>query len=339
MIELVRRPHRANMVSWGKEHLEALVLSADLTGSCEADGFREALPERFFSFGMAEQNMMGFAAGLAREGFAPWVHTFAVFICRRPFDQVAMSIAYPNVPVRLLGFLPGVTTPGGVTHQAVDDLALMRVLPNMTVLECADATDVQSVLAAAHEIDGPVYVRMLRGELPRLFDAAEPLRVGRARLLSEGDDLTVLSSGICTAEAMRLAPLLQDKGVRLRHLSVSTLKPFDDQAVLEALASSRHGVITLENHSVIGGLGSAAAEAMAEAGVGAKLVRLGLQDTYAHGASCRYLMDEYGISAKALLGAVETLVGEQLGIDEAGLEPAELPATSAGQDAAKPEAL
>jgi len=120
-------------------------LSADLTSSCEADDFRDTYPDRFFSVGMAEQNMMSFAAGLAREGFFPYIHTFAVFICRRPFDQVAMSIAYPNLPVRLIGFLPGITTPGGATHQAVDDVALMRVLPNMTILECGDATDVESV--------------------------------------------------------------------------------------------------------------------------------------------------------------------------------------------------
>ena len=171
MSEIVTRPHRENLVRWAEQRPEVLVLSADLTASCEADGFRDTYPERFFSMGMAEQNMMGFAAGLAREGFFPYVHTFAVFITRRPFDQVAMSIAYPNLPVRLIGFLPGITTPGGVTHQAIDDIGLMRLIPNMTVLECGDATDVESVLDVAQAIDGPVYVRQLRGEVPRLFPA------------------------------------------------------------------------------------------------------------------------------------------------------------------------
>ena len=184
MIELVPRPHARNLVRWAKDRPQVVVLSADLTSSCEADDFREAYPERFFSMGMAEQNMMGFAAGLAREGFSPHVHTFAVFICRRPFDQVAMSIAYPNLPVRLVGFLPGITTPGGVTHQAVDDVALMRSLPNMTVVSCGDATDVESFLDVAAAVDGPVYVRMLRGQVPRLFDPAEPMALGRARVLS-----------------------------------------------------------------------------------------------------------------------------------------------------------
>jgi transketolase len=293
-----------------------LVLSADLTSSCEADDFRAAYPGRFVSLGMAEQNMMGWAAGLAREGFEPWVHTFAVFVCRRPFDQVAMSIAYPNLRVRLLGFVPGLTTPGGVTHQAIDDLALMRVLPNMTVLECGDATDVESVLEVAHAVDGPVYVRMLRGAVPRLFPADEPLRLDRARVLSEGTDVALVSSGICTAEALRAAAALRARGVSLSHLHVSTLKPFADPALIRAAERATRGVVTVENHSVIGGLGSAVAERLAEAGAGRRLLRLGLQDTYAHGASCPYLLAEYGLDARAVVAAVEQLLDQRLQIPD-----------------------
>ncbi|MCK5796917.1 MAG: hypothetical protein KAI47_07035, partial [Deltaproteobacteria bacterium] len=197
-VEIVTRPHRDALVRFAATRPEVVVLSADLTSSCEADGFRQAYPDRFFSLGMAEQNMMGFAGGLAREGFAPYVHTFSVFVTRRPFDQVAMSIAYPNLPVRLLGFLPGVSTPGGVTHQAIDDLALMRALPNMTVIECGDATEMESLLGAIEHVDGPVYVRALRGAVPRLFPADEPLVVGQPRLLGEGDMVSVLSSGMGT---------------------------------------------------------------------------------------------------------------------------------------------
>ena len=182
-MEIVSRPHCKNLVEWAKDKPRVVVLSADLTSSCEVDTFRDAYPDRFFSMGMAEQNMMGFAAGLAREGFFPYIHTFAVFITRRPFDQLAMSIAYPNLPVRLMGFLPGITTPGGVTHQAIDDVALMRIVPNMTVLEVGDATEVESVLDVAQSIQGPVYVRMLRGEVPRLFVKTEPVRLNQARIL------------------------------------------------------------------------------------------------------------------------------------------------------------
>jgi transketolase len=317
-MEIVSRPHLRNMVRFAADRPEVLVLSADLTSSCEAQDFRQAYPDRFFSMGMAEQNMMGFAAGLAREGFQPFVHTFAVFICRRPFDQVAMSIAYPNLPVRLLGFLPGITTPGGVTHQATDDIALMRVLPNMTVLSCGDATEVESMLPLAAEQPGPVYVRVLRKDVPRLFPADEPMQLDRVRVLSEGDDIAIITEGICTAEALRLIPRLQARGVGVLHLHVSTLKPFRDPVVDRAFGV-RHGVITLENHSVIGGLGSAVAERMAEAGCGRRLVRLGLQDVYAHGASQPWLQREYGLDAAALLGAVERLLGQPLDIDREAL--------------------
>ncbi|KAA6186382.1 transketolase [Thiohalocapsa marina] len=318
-METVTRPHRDNLVRWAAQRPEVLVLSADLTASCEADGFRDAYPQRFFSLGMAEQNMMGFAAGLAREGFFPYIHTFAVFITRRPYDQLAMSIAYPNLPVRMIGFLPGITTPGGVTHQAIDDVALMRVIPNMTILEAGDATDVESMLDVAQAVNGPVYVRQLRGEVPRLFPANAPLQFGQARVLSRGDDLCVLSSGICTEEAMRATAALAACGVSISHLHVSTLKPFDDPQISAAIAGARHGVIAMENHSIIGGLGAATAERMAEEGIGKRLIRIGLRDRYAHGASRDYLMREYGLDAMALVRAAEDLTGQPLEISEADL--------------------
>lgn len=335
-LEVVSRPHARNLVEWARHRPEVLVLGADLTASCEADDFARAYPDRFFSFGMAEQNLMGFAAGLAREGFFPYVHTFAVFIYRRPYDQLAMSIAYPSLPVRLLGFLPGVTTPGGVTHQAIEDLAILRALPNMTVLECGDATEVESVLDVAQAVDGPVYVRMLRGEVPRLFERRQPLELGRARVLSRGRQLTVFSSGICTQEAMRAVAALEAKGVSVQHLHVSTLKPFADPAILEAAAGARHGVITLENHTVVGGLGSAVTERMAEAGLGQRLVRLGLRDTFAHGASREYLTREYGLDALALVRAAERLLDTSLGLDEEDLAEVRLAAV---EGEARPEVL
>ena len=318
-MEIAQRPHAKNLVRFAKDRPNVVVLSADLTASCEADDFRDAYPDRFFSLGLAEQNMIGFAAGLAREGFSPHIHTFAVFICRRPFDQVAMSVGYSNLPVRLIGFLPGVTTPGGVTHQAIDDVGLMRLIPNMTVIDCGDATEVESALAVAEAVEGPVYVRMLRGEVPRLFDRDDKMVLGKIRTLSKGDDLLVISSGICTEEAMRGAKVLSEKGVALSHLHVSPLKPFDPSPVLAAAADVRYGVITLENHSIIGGLGSVVAEAMAEAGLGKKLRRLGLRDQYAHGASRPYLMRKYGLDAAALVKAIEGLMETAFGIETADL--------------------
>ncbi len=323
-IEIVARPHVANFIAWSADKPEVVVLAADLTNSSEVGKWRDTYPDRYFSMGMAEQNMLGVAGGLAREGYTPWVHTFAVFIYRRAYDQLAMSIAYPNLRVRLVGFLPGITTPGGVTHQAIEDVAILRATPNMTILETGDATEVESVLDVAQAVDGPVYIRMLRGVLPRLFPKSEPMALDRVRVLSDGRDVTLLSSGIETEEAMRAVRALTERGVGVRHLHVSTHKPFADPAILESLAASRHGVVTAENHSIVGGLGSAVAEVVAEAGLAQRLIRIGLRDTYAHGASRAYLAHEYGLDALAIVRSVESLLGEPTGIGPDDLEELEL---------------
>ncbi|MBI5347845.1 MAG: transketolase [Chloroflexi bacterium] len=335
-MEILTRVHAKNFVEWAKDKPEVIALSADLTSSTEIDLFRETYPKRFFSMGMAEQNMMGFAGGLAREDFVPHIHTFAVFIYRRAYDQICDSIAYPNLRVRFFGFLPGVTTPGGATHQAIEDLSVMRSLPNMTVIECGDATDVESVLDTIHNIDGPVYVRMLRGEIPRLFAKEEKMQINRARVLSQGNDVTLISTGICTEEAMRATKVLRERGVGIQHLHLTTLKPFNDHLVLESLAKAKHGVVTMENHTVIGGVGTATAEMIAEHGIGKKLVKIGLQDTFIHGASKPYLMREYGLDAIALVEQVEKLIGAKLNISENDLAAVRLDAV---HSEAKAEAL
>ena len=318
--EIVARPHQQNFIDWAKDKPEVLVLSADLTNSCEVGKWRDTYPDRFFSMGMAEQNMLGFAAGLAREGFEPWLHTFSVFLYRRPLDQLQMSVAYPSLKVRLVGFLPGIMTPGGVTHQAIEDIAIIRAIPNMTILEVGDATEAESVLDIAHKVDGPVYIRMLRGEVSRIFPKDEPFIFNTARILSTGTDITLITSGIMTEEALRAIPLLQERGVSISHLHVSTMKPFTDPRIIAALKTAKSGVITMENHSIIGGLGSAVAEVMAENGISAPLQRIGLKDTYAHGASQKYLMAEYEMDAPALIRAVERSLGKKLNIDESELD-------------------
>ncbi|MDO4549707.1 MAG: transketolase C-terminal domain-containing protein [Planctomycetia bacterium] len=334
-MEIHSKVHYKNLIRWSEDKPRVVVLSADLTSSCEADGFRDTYPERFFSMGIAEQNMLSFAGGLAREGYIPLVHTFAVFIYRRAYDQIAMSVAYSNLPVKMFGFLPGVTTPGGATHQAIEDLSVMRSLPNMTVLECGDVTDVESVLDVMATVEGPVYIRMLRGEIPRLFAKNEPMKLKTPRLLSRGTDFVLLSSGLCTEEAIRAGKALEKQGVRIQHYHISTLKPFHHPEILEAISASKYGAITLENHSVIGGLGSILAEQMAEAGLGKPLKRLGLQDTFLHGASRTYLMKEYHITAMDLVRTVEIMAHENFNIQEADLREIFIPAmhSSAKADA------
>ena len=322
--EIVARPHQDNFLQWAADKPEVVVLSADLTNSCEVGVFRDAYPDRFYSMGMAEQNMLSVAAGMAREGLEPWLHTFSVFLYRRPLDQLQMSVAYPALPVRLVGFLPGITTPGGVTHQAIEDIAVLRAVPNMTILEVGDATEVESVIDVAHAIDGPVYIRQLRGEVSRIFPKEEPMVLNSARKLSSGTDVALMTSGIMTEEALRALPLITQRGVSVDHLHISTLKPFTDPQVLESMSRVSKGVITMENHSIVGGLGSAVAEVMAENGVGTKLSRIGIPDTYAHGASQKYLMAELGLDARALVTRVEQAVGESLNITDEELTEARI---------------
>lgn len=312
--------HSKNMLRMAREHPEIVVMSADLGTSCEIKEFHEQYPERYFSLGIAEQNMCSWAAGLAREGFRPFIHTFAVFLYRRILDQLEMSVAYPNLPVVFMGFVPGITTPGGVTHQSTNDVGVLRTVPNLAIFDIGDATEIDGVLDMAYDYNGPVYIRMLRKEVPRLFPASEPMQFNRARVLSEGSDITLLSSSICTEEAMRATAVLKEKGVSVQHLHVSTLKPFTDPQVAEACRKAKYGVVTIENGTVIGGLGSAVADVMAENGIGKRLVKVGLNDTYAHGASKMYLLKKYHMGAMDLIGAVEKLMGKELGIREQDME-------------------
>lgn len=323
-IEIITRVHANSIEAWGESNPDALVLSGDLTTSCEIDGFRDKFPDRFLSMGLAEQNMMSFAAGLAREGFIPHVHTFAVFMYRRALDQIEMSIAYPNLPVKLFGFLPGVTTPGGASHQAINDIAVIRSLPNFTILETGDATDVESVIQLANSINGPVYIRMVRGALPRLFPALDKIKLNKARVISKGEDIALFTTGICTEEAMRAVEILRDCGVSIQHLHVTTLKPFSDPQVISAIKGARFGAISMENHSINGGLGACVADIIAEYGLETRLIKIGLDDTYLQGASTKFLMGRYSIDAVALITQVEKLIGKQLNLREEDLKQARI---------------
>ncbi|MER8428376.1 transketolase C-terminal domain-containing protein [Mesorhizobium sp. M1403] len=336
MVEIVTRPHASNFANWASTRNEVVVLSGDLTKNCEADAFRDQFPSRFFNGGLSEQNMLSVAGGLAREGYTPFVYTFGVFIYRRAMDQLQMSIAYPNLRVRLLGFLPGLSTPGGVSHQAIDDIALMSTLPNMNVISVGDATDVETVLTETEAINGPVYISMLRGQVPRLFPKNEPLVFKSARTLSHGTDLAIFSCGALTENTMRVVVALRKKGVSVSHLHISTLKPFDDPRVEQAIRSARAGVITVENHLVRGGLGTAVAELMAEKAIGKPLRRVGLRDTYGHGGSFAYLQRYYQIDGHATLREAEFLLGQHLDITEVDLDSARL---EPEHGAHKPEAL
>jgi transketolase len=226
--------------------------------------------------------------------------TRLVFATRRPLDQIINAIAFGRLPVRIVGFMPGVSSPGGPGHQAIDDVALMRAIPNLTILDVADAVETRQVARAIVDVDGPVYLRLKRGEIPVIFPADHQLSLKKAQVLVRGTDLALLASGMLLAPALAAAPLLRAHGVSASVTSVPVIKPLDTGTVTEVAAAAR-AVVTAENHSIIGGLGSAVAETLAEAGLGRPLRRIGLRDTFAEGARTGpWLFARYGLSTQEI---------------------------------------
>lgn len=306
--ETVLKPYGTALVALARDRDDIVCLGGDLTRQTETDLFRDQIPERFFNAGMAEANLIGMAAGLARSGLKPFVNTFGVFVTRRPYDQVAMSVAYPNLPVRLVGFMPGLSSPGGPSHQAIDDVALMRALPNMTVIDVADAGEVSAVVGEIVDLEGPVYLRLKRGEIPVIFDESYSLSLEAATVLREGRDVLIVASGMMLAPAIKATEVAAEVGLDVGIVYVPVIKPLDAATILEAADGTR-GVITAENHSIVGGLGSAVAEVMAEAGMGVRLRRIGVQDVFATAGSRPYLFREFGLSSRALVETIWELSG------------------------------
>ena len=322
MIEIIKKPYSYSFENFAKLDKNILCLSGDLTSSCEVDGFRDRYPKQFVSMGMAEQNMMSFAGGLGLAGFRPFVHTFAVFAYRRPYEQLLASIAYPRRKVRIMGFLPGVTTPAGMTHQAIEDIAVMRTIPNMTVLETGDATEVESICTVADSVEGPVYCRVLRGNVPRLFKT--PMKINEIRVLNKGTDILVVTSGISTEEALRARSAIKNAGISIQHIHLHTIKPINKELLLSQIEKVKYGVVTMENHLINGGIGSIVADIIAENGIAKRLIKLGLNDTFAHGGSKAYLLKYYGLDAFALVKGIEQLMNIKTEINEENLENARI---------------
>lgn len=299
----VLKPYGQALVELAREREDVLCLTGDLTRQCEIDIFQDAIPERFVHCGMAEANMMSMAGGLAREGFMPFVHTFGVFATRRPFDQIVNSIAYPNLPVRIVGFMPGLSTPGGPSHQAIEDVALMRSLPNMTVIDVADATETRQVVREVADVAGPVYIRLKRGEIPVIFDDEHDFNLRHVQEVVAGDEAVIFASGMMLSAAIQASRFLADHEVAVRVVNVPVLKPLDTEGVRRAARGTKV-VVAAENHSIIGGLGSAVAETLAEVGGVAPMRRVGVADTFGEGSkSAPYLFRKYGLTTQAIIDA------------------------------------
>ena len=284
-------------------------LGADLTGPTETDLFRDTLPQRFFNIGIAEANLMCVASGMARCGDIPVVNTFGVFATRRSFDQVVLQIAYPRANVKLVGFMPGLTSPGGPTHQATDDIALMRALPGMVVVEPACGMHVAPLLAQLIAHDGPAYMRIKRGDLPKLFTPESLPPLGKAQVVRPGRDGWIIASGVMVTLALEALEALAEKGLEVGLVNVTSIKPLDT-ALIASLAAEGKPVLVAENHSIIGGLGSAVAELIAESGLSLPFVRLGVDDVFAEGAGAPYLFRTYGLSPAAITQRFAALAGQ-----------------------------
>ncbi|MCL5256946.1 MAG: transketolase family protein, partial [Chloroflexi bacterium] len=248
----------------GKRDKRIVVLDADLAGSTRTAWFRAECPDRFFDLGIAEQNMIGVAAGLALSGKLPFVSSFAIFLTGRPWEQIRQSIAYPRLNVKLAGSHAGLTVgEDGASHQGLEDIAIMRALPNMTVVCPADATETAKAVEAIASYDGPVYIRLSRAPAPVVLDEDYRFQLGQAKVLTGGADVTICATGLMVEKALKAAAELEHEGIGAEVINVSTIKPLDVKTII-ASAEKTKAVVTAEEHNIIGGLGSAVAEALVE---------------------------------------------------------------------------
>lgn len=295
----LRDGYSSALIELGHQNEDVVAVDADLALSTKTKRFGTVFPERFFDFGIAEANMMGVAAGLATCGKVVFASTFAVFATGRCYDQIRQSIAYPELNVNIVATHAGISVGGdGASHQMLEDMALMRVLPNLRVIAPADAIEVEDVISAIAQQPAPFYVRMGRADAPVIFDKHRPFEIGQAMPLrqgDDGDDVTIMATGTMTADALRAHDLLQQDGIAARVIHMPTVKPIDGQAVQRA-AEETGCILTCEEHSIIGGLGDAVAAAMAERPV--PMHRVAINDVFGESGEARALMEKYGLTAE-----------------------------------------
>lgn len=302
-----RDAYGQTLVELGGENERIVVLDADLSGSTKTALFGKQYPERFFNAGIAEANQIGMAAGLAAGGMIPFVSTFAVFAAGRAFEQIRQSVAYARLNVKVVATHGGITVgEDGGSHQSIEDLAVMRSLPNMTVLCPADGPETAAAIRAVAALQGPAFVRLGRAKVPSVFPAGCELTIGRGATLRPGSDLTLMTTGMMTARALVAAEILAEKNISARVVHFGSLKPFDVELAVEA-ARETGAVVTAEEHSVIGGLGSAVCEALAE-GCPAPVERVGLRDVFGQSGTAEELLDYYGLTPAHLVEAAERVL-------------------------------
>ena len=311
MADVKKRATREGMgeeiVLLGEENRNVVVIDADLGSSCKTDAFKKALPDQYYNLGIAEQNCAGVAAGMATCGKIPVVVTYAAFGSMRMCEMVRQEICYPKLNVKLICSHGGLTPDGdGASHQTVEDLAIMRSIPNMTVIVPADYVAAKKLVRKAVEMDGPVYMRFTRNAVPILYEEEDnDFEIGRAKKLADGTDVSIISIGDTVRLALEAQEILAAKGISAEVLDMHTIKPMDEEAVKESIRKTGK-IITIEDHSVINGLGSAVADIMAQEGKGI-LRKIGVQDTFGETAPYDRLMEKHGITTEALVQCAEEL--------------------------------
>ena len=313
MMRNQRTAYGESLVTLGRKNDQVVVLEADLGKSTMSCLFQDAFPDRYFEMGIAEANMAATAAGLSLTGKIPFFASFAVFATGRAYDQIRTSICIPRLNVTICGSSAGLSDFGdGSTHQSVDDIALMRVLPNMTVLSPADAVETEQMVKAMAEHDGPVYLRVCRNDLPVICKPDEPYRIGQIKKIRTGGRIALLATGSMVSTSLAAADLLAGEGILLSVVNVSTIKPLDGDR-LAAMLANYQAFVTVEEHSMIGGLGSAVHEALSgRLCLPSRII--GIQDRFGTSAlSWQDLLNHYGLTATAIAGAVRELVREKGG--------------------------
>lgn len=286
----------------GKENENIVVLDADLSTATKTELFAKEFPNRFFDMGIAEQDMIGTAAGFATSGKIPYASTFAVFAAGRAYDQIRNSVCYPNLNVKICATHAGVTVgEDGASHQMLEDIAMMRTLPNMKVFSPSDDVQTKFIINEISKIDSPCYVRLCRLATPVIYDENEKFELGKAKQIGKGEDATIFATGVCVAEALKAKEILGGRGIDVRVVDVHTIKPIDKETIIRCAKETKK-IITVEDHSIIGGLGSSVCEVLAEE-YPTKVIRLGVNDTFGKSGNAVELMRYFGIDCDAIVRA------------------------------------
>ena len=303
----IREAWGNTLVALAADYPDLIVLDGDLANSTRADIFAAAAPERFFELGIAEQNLIGVAAGMATCGFVPWISTFTAFLTSRALDQIRVVVAQPHLNVKLCGSYSGILTgKTGKTHQSVDDLAVFRAMPGVDVIAPADANELAAAMRAMMETDGPQYLRLTRDPSPVLFPDDHVFRLGKAELLREGTDVGLIGTGTQTIRVLEAAATLAAQGIDAAVLHVPTLKPLDIEAIV-ALAERTNAIVTAEDHSIIGGLGGAVAECLGEHRP-TQMRRVGIRDVFGESGPNDALLEKYGVTSRHVAEAAVSLL-------------------------------